>query len=183
MSFPNKLSLSDFDTVIVWQFCCFSRLLQSVLTWLREHWGLKSFFFPSKELLTIFSLRVTRVPFQVLRQVRPAPITTLCVWNFGKLTTLKLGNMFIKMNFRKQSEIQNYFGEQGTVQYHKWAPSTKGKGWLKWTTSYPRPQMIPSLAFLALWKFYQPHSPRLTPQLNEEIKYVDEMTKKKSTIH
>ena len=38
---------------------------------------------------------------------------------------------------------------------------------------------------LVLWNFYQPHSPRLTPQgeLNEEIKYRDEITKKKSTIH
>ena len=44
ISFPNKLLLSGFDIDIVWQVCCFSCLLQSVLTWLREDWDLKSFF-------------------------------------------------------------------------------------------------------------------------------------------
>ena len=41
--------------------------------------------------------------------------------------------------------------------------------------------MIPVLVCLVLESFFQPHSSRLTPQreLNEEIKYGDEMTKRK----
>ena len=80
--------------------------------------------------------------------------------------------MLIKITFRKQSEIQNYFEEQGNCIVQKMSPdhnTPKGKGWLKWTTNYPQPQWSPFLFV----KLYKPHSPRLTPQreLNEGIKY------------
>ena len=65
--------------------------------------------------------------------------------------------MFIKITLRKQSEIQNYFGEQGNCTAPQMSPdrkTPKGKGWLKWTTNYPRPQMIPIILFARCWKLF-----------------------------
>ena len=66
--------------------------------------------------------------------------------------------MLTEITFRKQSEIQNYFGEQGNCTApqmspdHKYTP--KGKGWLKWTKNYPRPQKIPILVCLLMETFF-----------------------------
>ena len=73
-----------FQTSIVRQFCCFSGLLQLVVTSLPVDWGLTWFFFPSKELLTIFSLRFPQMPFQVPQQVRPDPHYNSMFWKLRK---------------------------------------------------------------------------------------------------
>ena len=56
----------------------------------------------------------------------------------------------------ENSEFQNYFGEQGNCTVPQMSAdhnTPKGKGWLKRTTNYPRPQMNPLLVCLVLETF------------------------------
>ena len=78
-----------FQTSIVRQFCCFCGLLYLFVTSLRVDWGLRSVFFPSKEILTIFSLRFAQMPFQVPQQVRSDPHYNFMFWKLRKADNIE----------------------------------------------------------------------------------------------
>ena len=66
------------------------------------------------------------------------------------------GTSELKFILLENSEFQNYFEEQGNCIVQQMSPdhnTPKGKGWLKRTTNYPRPQMNPLLVCLVLETF------------------------------
>ena len=87
--------------------------------------------------------------------------------------------MLIKITFRKQSEIQNYFGELYSTTNEPRPQHPKRKRMAKMDYKLSSTPNDPHSCLLGAGNFFQPHSPRLTLQreLNEEIKYGDEMTK------
>ena len=87
--------------------------------------------------------------------------------------------MLIKITFRKQSEIQNYFGELYSTANEPRPQHPKRERMAKMDHKLSSIPNDPHSCLLGAGNFFQPHSPRLTPQreVNEEIKYGDEMTK------
>ena len=87
--------------------------------------------------------------------------------------------MLIKLiTFRKQSEIQNYFWGNCTAN-EPLPQNPKKERIAKMDHKLFSTPNDPHSCLLGAGNFFQPQSPRLTPQreLNEEIKNGDEMTK------
>ena len=162
----NKLLLSDFycSTILLllWSLAVGCDLVASRL-------GPEVVFFLPKNWWLFLLYALPGYLFRFRNRLGLTPITTLCVWNFGKMRTL---------NFRGHVNEVSYFGELYSTANEPWPQHPKRERMAKMDHKLSSTPNDPRSCLLGAGNFFQPHSSRLTPQrgLNEEIKYGDEMT-------